>query len=120
MNVAIAYRNGDVAYGTAELQRRLLSPLCGLVQGVSFCVRNHLEPRAIAAGAELTGVHLLLNQPRPKPGFYHIGGGGFFLEESSIRALAESIERYSQFVSWVSGRHKIVMATYHELQGTGE
>jgi thiazole/oxazole-forming peptide maturase SagD family component len=120
MNVAISCRDGDVSHATASLQRRLLSPLCGLVQGISFCVRNHFEPRAIAAGAELTGVHFLLNQPPPKPGFYHIGGGGFFLEESSIRALAESIERYSQFVSWVSGRHAVVMASYDDLRARKE
>ena len=120
MSIAITSSDGAVAYRTNQLQQRLLSPLCGLVQGITFCVRSQFDPRAIAAGADLTGVHLLLNQPRPKPGFYHIGGGGFFLEESSIRALAESIERYSQFVSGVSGRHHVVMATYRDLVSRGQ
>jgi thiazole/oxazole-forming peptide maturase SagD family component len=98
----------------------MLSPLCGLDQRIGFLSRSSHEPRIITAGADLTGVHVLRNQQPPRQGFYHIGGGGIFLDEALIRSLGETIERYSQFVSEISGRHTIVMASYNEMVRRGE
>jgi thiazole/oxazole-forming peptide maturase SagD family component len=102
--------------GTATLLRRMVNPLCGLSQGIGFVTRGRHEPRLVVAGAELTGVHVLLGQP--EAGSYHIGGAGFFLEEAVIRALGETVERYCQLVSCVGGQ-EIAVATFDELNAQG-
>jgi thiazole/oxazole-forming peptide maturase SagD family component len=105
---------------TQRLLRRMLSPLCGLSQLIGCSVRGGDDPRFVVAGAELTGVHLLNRSPKPKPGFYHIGGGGVFLEEAMIRSLGETVERYSQAISEVSAGREIIFASYDELVQRGE
>jgi len=74
----------------------------------------------VTAGAEMTGVHVLRGQPRPKIGSYHIGGSGIFLEEALIRTLGETVERYSQMVSEVGLKDKIILAPFDDLARRGE
>jgi thiazole/oxazole-forming peptide maturase SagD family component len=105
---------------THRLLRRMLSPLCGFDQHISFIMRNRREPRFVTTGAELCGVHVLRNRPRPGVGAYHIGGSGVCLEEALIRTLAETVERYGQMVSEVSGRHQAVFASHTEMAARGE
>lgn len=105
---------------TKSLLAKTLSPLCGLSQAVGFATRGRGEPRFVVAGGELTGVHVLAGHPQPKAGFYHIGGGGIFVDEALIRTLGESLERYAQFVSMVSGQHPIQVETYQSLISSGK
>src|SRR5437762_1290541 len=105
---------------TRRLLHRMLSPLCGFDQHISFMMRNRCDPRFLTSGAELCGVHVLRNQRPPGIGAYHIGGSGIYLEEALIRTLAETVERYAQMVSEVSRCHPSVFATYDEMVARGE
>ncbi len=78
---------------------RMLSPTLGVVQEIGYMKRSSVDPFLITIGAELTGVHHLLNRNDPGKGGYHIGGGGYFHDEAMIKALSESMERYSQLLS---------------------
>lgn len=119
MKISVNDSNLQLHYSTRILLQRMLSPLCGLDQRISFLMRSHLEPHFMTAGAELTGVHVLRNQPK-QAGYYHIGGGGVVLEEAVIRSLGETIERYSQLVSEIHNRHNVVTASYDRVADRGE
>jgi thiazole/oxazole-forming peptide maturase SagD family component len=120
MNIAVVEQPSELQGLTRRLQGRMLSPFCGLTQEIGFISRGHLEPRMITCGADLTGVHILNGTQHPGRGAYHIGGVGNFLDESVIRALGESVERYSQLVAGVDGRHKTTFASYDEMCSLGE
>jgi thiazole/oxazole-forming peptide maturase SagD family component len=107
-------------YTTRRLLQRMLSPLCGFDQRVSFMSRSRLEPHFLTAGAELAGVHVLRGEPKPKAGAYHIGGSGVVLEEVIIRTLGETVERYSQLVSEIGNHHAVVRASYDQIVDRGE
>lgn len=109
-------------YGSTvrALQQQMVGSLCGLVQIMGFSTRVRLAPRFAIAGAEVTGVHVLRGQPRPKFGSHHIGGMGVFLEEALIKALGETCERYSQLTAETSARHPIRRASHNELVRAGE
>ncbi len=109
---------GTIHDSTRKLMKRMVSPLCGLDQSVGFVTRGRAEPRFVIAGAELTGVHRLLGYEQPMS--YHIGGSGVFLEEALIRTLGETVERYSQLVTCLSGRHEMRFASLEDLIGAGE
>jgi thiazole/oxazole-forming peptide maturase SagD family component len=118
LQINVASMDGELRSATAQLIDRLVSPLCGVDQGIGFIRRSRSDPRFAVAGAELTGVHYLLGQR--EAGSYHIGGGGVTVEEAVIRTLAESLERYGQLVAASAGRHKIRFTTYRELMHHGE
>jgi thiazole/oxazole-forming peptide maturase SagD family component len=105
---------------TRRLADRMVSPLCGLVQGVSFMARHRGGPRLVVAGGDLTGVHVLRGHPEPKRGSYHIGGCGVVLDEALIRTLGESCERYAQVASATQLAAHIRTATHAELAAAGE
>jgi thiazole/oxazole-forming peptide maturase SagD family component len=107
-------------HGTRTLMRRMVSPLCGLDQRVSFMTRGRFDPPFMTAGAQLTGVHVLQKRPEPKFTAYHIGGGGIFLDEPLIRTFGETIERYSQLLSEVAFGHCFVVASYEAIAARGE
>jgi ribosomal protein S12 methylthiotransferase accessory factor len=117
----IRAEQGDLtlSHTTRLLLQRMLSPLCGFDQRISFMLRSRLEPSFFTVGAELAGVHVLREQPKPKAGAYHIGGSGVVLEEAVIRALGETVERYAQLVSEVGNRHTIIWASYDQIVGHG-
>ncbi len=117
MRLSINSNDPSMPYATRRLIHRMISPLCGVSRTLAFTLRDRLGPRFIVGGAELTGVHLLLNQP--EPGSYHIGGAGVVPHEAVIRALGETVERYSQFVSAFSNRYQITMASYEEMGASG-
>jgi len=98
----------------------MISPLCGLDQRINFILRSRDEPQFVTAGAEMTGVHVLRGQPRPKIGSYHIGGSGIFLEEALIRSLGETVERYSQMVAEIGLKEEIIPAPFDDLARRGE
>jgi len=109
--------NPGLPHSTRTLIHGMVSPLCGLARTLVFNLRARSGPRLIICGAELTGVHVLLNHP--EPGSYHVGGGGVALQEAVIRALAETAERYSQFIAMLGNRHPVTVASYDEMSGRG-
>ncbi|MCD6039140.1 MAG: hypothetical protein K0S27_540 [Gammaproteobacteria bacterium] len=108
-------RDNQLSPITQLLSRKMLSPLCGIVREIGFLRRSSRMPRIISTGADLTGVHVLLNKPRPGLGGYHIGATGISLNEVLIKTLGESVERYAQLVSEISGRFSTRFLSYSQL-----
>src|SRR6266852_5116496 len=120
MKLSIQSTDITIREGTRRLMRRMVSPLCGFDQRISFIARGRLDPRFMTAGAELTGVHILQKRPAPKLTAYHIGGGGMFLDEPLIRVFGETIERYSQLLSEISLANRFVVASYDAMSSRDE
>jgi thiazole/oxazole-forming peptide maturase SagD family component len=97
MKVQARGHGQQLAPGTSQLLGRMLSPLCGLDRGMGFFARSRRQPRFATLGADLTGVHVLADRPKPTQDAYHIGGSGIELDEAVIRALGETVERYCSF-----------------------
>lgn len=76
------------------------------------------SPHTITVGAELAGVHVLFGGRARRPGSYHIGAGGLFIEEVIVRTLAETAERYAQMTAAHFGAFDIKFQTYVEMQGS--
>lgn len=105
----------------AELLReRMHSPLCGLLTSMGYLQRLRTGGRMYVASGDLTGVHVLQNQPPPRPGSFHLGGSGLFRFESRIRVLAESLERYAGHAAVAEGRFPVEMRPYRALADAGE
>jgi hypothetical protein len=104
-----------VDYKTRQLMNQMLSPICGLVQEIGFIKRNKFGARVLTAGADITGVHTLLNRENPGRGAYHTGGAGIFLNEPIIKSLGETVERYSQLIAELTSRNEFVFASYEEM-----
>jgi thiazole/oxazole-forming peptide maturase SagD family component len=105
---------------TDALLRRMLSPMVGLDTQIGHTLRTRGESRFMMAGAEMTGIHVLRNQPRPPRGHYHIGGAGVHVDEALIRSLGETVERYAQFASEIHLMRGLHWATYDQLHRDGE
>ncbi|MHB1949121.1 MAG: YcaO-like family protein [Gammaproteobacteria bacterium] len=121
LNISITPTSYPLSQTTNKLLKRMLSPLCGLIQEIGFIRRGKFEPKIIATGADLTGVHVLLNKQNPGRSAYHIGANGVHFNEAIIKTLAESLERYSQLVSEVSNRFSTQLLSYRErIQREGE
>jgi thiazole/oxazole-forming peptide maturase SagD family component len=103
MRLSVQGHGNALSLETRLLAARLISPICGIDQAVDYMLHGTGEPRFVVAGAELTGVHHLLGEP--KAGSYHIGGGGIFTEEAMIRSLGESLERYAQLIFAITHRN---------------
>jgi len=86
-------------YKSNQLMHTLLSPLCGINQEIGYVSRTSFDMKLMVGSAALTGIHVLFNRPNPGRGAYHIGGTGIFPNESMIRILGESVERYAQLMS---------------------
>src|SRR5579862_521528 len=104
VKVSIVERGQALSPVTQHLNKKMLSPLCGMIQEIGFLRRSSRCPKMILSGADLTGIHILLNKSPPGRGGYHIGAAGFQLNETLIKTFGESIERYAQLVSGISGR----------------
>src|SRR5258708_2779087 len=103
MKVTISDGDLSTSYSTQRLVGRTFGQLCGLDQQISFLLRTRFGPRIIIGGVELTGMHVVQGQPKPRGvSPYHIGGCGLLLDESLIRSVGETVERYSQLISEVS------------------
>jgi thiazole/oxazole-forming peptide maturase SagD family component len=116
MQLQISGECGGLGLHTQLLMRSFLSPLTGLDQGITMSIRGHSEPSLFIAGAELSGVHLLCDLPRPSSGFYHVGGAGLSLDEALIKALAESAERYSHFTYIAATRNDAIRESAMSLR----
>lgn len=84
---------------TMRFYNRLASNMTGLSTQIGFTLRAKNAARIMMCGAEMTGVHYLRGEAAPSRGFYHIGGAGLLYDESIIRALGETVERYAQFTA---------------------
>lgn len=120
MNIVAQESDLAIRHRTRQALQRTLGQLCGLAQQVAFLQRARYGPRAIIGGVELTGVHILQGQPKPRGvSPYHIGGSGFVPEESHIRMVGEVAERYAQLVSAVGGR-RVLWGNWEEIRTRGE
>ena len=100
---------------TQQLSKRMLNPICGLTQEIGFIKKSKFGANIFTAGADITGVHNLLNHPDPGRGAYHTGGAGIFLNEPIIKSLGETIERYSQLVAETTNRHELIFASFEQM-----
>ena len=116
MNV---YTQENALGGTFQLARQFFSPLCGIGTRIGCFLRDRAEPSIISAGAQITGVHLLLNRPAPTRS-YHIGGSGLVHYEAFIKAIAESMERYNQLIGAIKYSKAIQFTTFKQLEAQGE
>ncbi len=105
----------SVAYDTQRLAQRILNPICGFTQEIGFVKRSKFGASVYTAGAEVAGVHHLLNQNDPGRGAYHTGGTGIFLDEPIIKSLGETVERYSQLIAEYTNSHEMVFASHDEM-----
>lgn len=108
-------RDNQLSPVTQLLNKKMLSPLCGIVQEIGFLRRASRAPKIISTGSDLTGVHILLHKPHPGRGGYHIGAAGLSLNEALIKTLGESIERYAQLVAEIAGLFSIQFLSYDQL-----
>ena len=105
-----------LSHQTQNLTRRILNPICGLTQEIGFIKRSKFGANILTAGADIAGVHHLLNQNDPGRGAYHTGGAGIFLNEPIIKSLGETIERYSQLIAEFTNTHEFIFASYEAMQ----
>lgn len=107
-------------FKSKQLVDSMLSPLCGMNQEIGYVSRTQSDMNLMVGSAALTGIHVLFNRPNPGRGAYHIGGTGIFPNESMIRILGESIERYAQLMAEFSFSEKLKYARYEDLVRDGE
>lgn len=100
---------------TKTLLDRMLSPLCGMDHEIGFLLHSSRDANIVVTGAEMAGVHTLLNTPHPGRGAYHLGGCGAKVNEALIRTLGETVERYSQMTSEISGLSEYCFASHQHM-----
>lgn len=100
-------------------RQRMYSPLCGLIVEIGYSSHARKGPRVTIAGGELTGVHVLQNQAAPRPGSYHIGGGGILPFEASIKTFGETAERYAGSVAAIDPAQEFIFATHADMEKNG-
>ncbi len=115
VKLAIHSRSHELSPETQYLNKKAISPLCGIVQEIGYLRRSSRCPKVILTGADLTGVHVLLNKTHPGWGGYHVGAAGINLNDTLIKTLGESVERYAQLVSALSNRFSTKFCSYKEL-----
>jgi len=120
MNINIQQYPQEIPWLTQNILQRLHSPVCGMIQEIGFATRATRDSRIMTSGVDLTGVHTYLGRPHPGPAGYHIGGSGFIFQETLIRSLGESIERYSQLMCYRANIHKGIVASYREMISKNE
>lgn len=110
------YENiSNLKYHTKRLLNSMFSPLCGVNQEIGYFTRTNTDMKLMIGSGALTGMHVLFNTPNPGRGAYHIGGTGILPNESMIRILAESMERYAQLMSNYSLSNWLNFTTYIDL-----
>ena len=108
-----------LGWRAARLLERMLCPLTGLSTRMGFVLRSAAEPRVVCIGGDMTGVHVVRGLPEPREGAYHIGGSGLGREEALLRALGETAERYSEFMSVAAGGLNLRFGRRSELVSEG-
>jgi thiazole/oxazole-forming peptide maturase SagD family component len=116
MQLQIQGCDKGLSYRTARWLRQMHSPLCGLNQRFNFVSGALDSSHTITIGAELAGVHVLLDRRPRRPGSYHIGASGLFLEEVLVRTLGETAERYAQMTAAYFGGFDLSFQSYEEMR----
>lgn len=103
------------------LSDRVVSRLTGICTNVGYTMRARGAQRMFTSGGDLTGIHHLLGLPAPeRNNAYHIGGMGARPEESLIRTVAESFERYSLMTAHLDDSFPLVFDSRDNLVAKGE
>ncbi len=113
MKVNLGASDAQLRPSTRALLGRVVSSPLGLSPQFSFLMRSALEPKLAVAVGDMTGVHMLLGQR--SAGVHHISGTGTSYDGAVIRLLAETIERYAQYIAAVSKRQQLVFASYNSM-----
>jgi thiazole/oxazole-forming peptide maturase SagD family component len=120
MNIVRNENISHLKYKSNQLMNSMLSPFCGMNQEIGYVSRTSGDMRLMVGSAALTGIHVLFNRPNPGRGAYHIGGTGILPNESMIRILGESVERYAQLMSDFSFSSQLKYVRYADLLQNGE
>jgi len=117
LNIRVLEKATGLRPVTQRLAKRMINKLCGINIDLGYVSPSRSDLRILTAGANLTGVHTLLGTSDPGRGGYHIGGMGVLPNEAMIKALAESVERYSQLLAMYHLQHQLPQkfATYAEM-----
>ena len=100
-----------------QYMERLVSPLFGPIRRLSASYYDAGSPAHFTLKPELVDVHRRAGLPvAPR---YHLGGFGFSLEESVMRALGESIERGSHMTFHTSFPHLLQRRSQRDLASAG-
>jgi thiazole/oxazole-forming peptide maturase SagD family component len=96
--------------------RRCVSPLLGPVRGLRVGSYDAASPALLMVLPELVEIHRRAGVDRPD---YHLGGFGFSLDESIMKALGESMERATHFLFHVHNPQLLSRHTERELRESG-
>jgi thiazole/oxazole-forming peptide maturase SagD family component len=99
------------------LMARMLSPITGLDRSLGFSLHDRGTAGLFISIAQMAAVHRLLGWTKAPS--YHLGGYGLTREESLIRALGETTERYAHMLCLTTGRHKSLFASASDLTSQG-
>lgn len=122
MEINVLEKPSGYRRNTRSLLKVMVNKLCGVVVDLGYLSPNSTDPRVLTSGAYLTGIHTLLNRDDPGRGGYHVGGIGVLPNETMIKSLAESIERYCQLIAMRDMEKKIPtrFSSFEQLQKEGE
>jgi thiazole/oxazole-forming peptide maturase SagD family component len=95
---------------------RCVSPLLGPIRELRTANYDASSASLITVLPELVELHRRAGVERPD---YHLGGFGFRLEESLMKALGESVERMSHFLFHAHNSGLISRHSEAELRATG-
>lgn len=119
MEVHVASQQTVLAPPTRRLLDRMVGPLTGLAQQVGFVLPGRQDARIVCAGGEMTGVHVARGLPEPAPGAYHIGGSGLSFNESVIKTLGETVERYAHVASQIAPPQEVTYRSADDMRADG-
>lgn len=92
----------------------------GILQGlIAPMVQIPPEPRLRSMTGNMPNYHKLTFNDPTKDVQYHLCGYGVYNEESIIRLLGESVERYAPIVTENMFKAKAVYASYNEMKNRG-
>jgi thiazole/oxazole-forming peptide maturase SagD family component len=116
-SVLAASRGPGLHPRVATFVDRMISPLCGFDKTFAFALRDGLMPKLTVVIPQFAAVHRLIQLERPLA--YHIGGYGIFTEEALLRALGETVERYSHVLMPLCLKDQMEFASYDQMAERG-
>ncbi len=119
MNIIRNEGISHLKFKSEQLVKSMLSPYCGINQEIGYVSRTNGDMRLMVGSAALTGIHVLFDRPNPGRGAYHIGGTGILPNESMIRILGETVERYAQLMADLSFSSQLCFESYNNLCNKG-
>ncbi|WP_093156907.1 YcaO-like family protein [Saccharopolyspora antimicrobica] len=119
-DMALAHRTLPKGAQADDLARRAVSPVCGLVPNLGTTFRRRYGLRFALTATEPQGLHQLVGAPPVRPGSLHVGACGPDVDDTRIRTIAESVERYSHFAFPAHHRENFVFAARSDLVASGE